>query len=141
MSEYRSCGKLLKQIHDEMEKRANNTLRIQGLTMMQGETLLILNEAEGKILPLKELERKLHVAQSTAAGIVARLEQKGLVEGLGDMYDKRVKMVRITSVGENYCKEAKESITASEAELLSGLTETERDIFYSLLAKVRNTLK
>ena len=34
------CSTLIKQIHDEMEKRANNSLRAQDLTMAQvGEWL------------------------------------------------------------------------------------------------------
>lgn len=57
-------------------------------------------------------KRILHVAQSTAAEIISRLEQKGLAAGLGD----------------------------AEEQLLSNLTEAERDIFYMLLKKVRDAL-
>lgn len=39
------------------------------------------------------LEKILHVAQSTAAGIINRLEQKGLVTGFGDYSDKRIKLL------------------------------------------------
>ena len=35
-----------------------------------------------------------------AAGVVARLEQKKLVEGFGNAEDRRIKMVRITPLGE-----------------------------------------
>lgn len=91
-------------------------------------------------MTLKDLERALHVAQSTAAGIVARLEQKGLVEGFGCSDDKRVKMVRITQQGIECCQQAEQDMEQAEKSLLSGLTITEQSIFLSLLKKVRDTL-
>ena len=81
------------------------------------------------------------MAQSTAAGIVARLEQKGFVEGFGDPADRRVKLVRITAAGEACCRQAERNMEQTEANLLSGLTETERSIFLTLLKKVRDTLQ
>lgn len=49
---------------------------------------------------MKELERYFGVAQSTIAGVVSRLEQKGFVEAFGDAADKRIKVVHITPAGE-----------------------------------------
>ena len=141
MDELGSCGGLIKQIHDALEKSANNAMRPQGMTMAQYGVLLALNRAEDGTLPLKELEQLLRVAQSTAAGIVARLEQKGFVEGFGDLADRRVKLVRITAAGEACCRQAERNMEQTEANLLSGLTETERSIFLTLLKKVRDTLQ
>lgn len=135
-----TCGAIIKQIHDELEKNANNALRPQGLTMAQVGTLLALKNMPKGQCSLKEMEQILHVAQSTAAGIVVRLEQKGLAEGFGSPEDKRIKMVRITSAGEECCFQAEQSMEETEKKLLSGLTETERGIFYSLLVKVRDSI-
>lgn len=135
------CCTLIKQIHDEMEKRANNALRANDLTMAQVGALVELYRAPERQLYLKELERLLHVAQSTAAGIVVRLEQKGLVESFGDSRDHRVKLVRITPAGESCCLLADENMRRAEEGLLAGLTETERSIFFSLLQKVCDSLQ
>ncbi len=70
----RNCGDLLKQIHDEMEKQANKMLRSQDLMMAQVCALLALNQINEKQMPLKDLERWLHVAQPTAAGIASGME-------------------------------------------------------------------
>lgn len=136
-----TCAAIIKQIHDELEKNANNALRPQGLTMAQVSTLLALKDRPKGRCSLKEMEQILHVAQSTAAGIVVRLEQKGLVEGFGSAEDKRIKMVRITSAGEECCFQAEQSMEETEKKLLSGLTETERGIFNSLLVKVRDSIQ
>ena len=140
MEQQRDCGLLMKQIHDEMRKNANNALRPQGITPVQLDALTKLDQAPEGQRSLKELEQILHVAQSTAAGIVARLEQKGLVEGFGDAGDRRVKRVKITPAGGECVRSALHHRAEAEAKLFSGLTETERDIFYTLLKKVRDSL-
>lgn len=140
MKENNSCGALIKQIHDELEKKGNNAMRSFDITMVQCQTLILLGEAPGGQMALKELERMLRVAQSTAAGIVARLEQKGFVEGFGSLEDKRIKMVRITVKGKVCLQRAEQDMERAEKELLSGLTDTEKGIFLTLLRKVRDTL-
>ena len=48
-----SCGALIKQIHDELEKNTNNAMRVHDITMAQCSALLILNEALEKQMALK----------------------------------------------------------------------------------------
>lgn len=115
-------------------------MRSDDITMAQCSALLILNDAPEGQMPLKELERWLRVAQSTAAGIARRLEQKGLVESFGNPEDKRIKMIRITPSGIQCCQRSERQMEQTEEELLSGLTEAERGIFLTLLKKVRDTL-
>ena len=140
MEQHQDCGLLLKQISDELRKNGNNALRSQDLTLTQLDALAALDQAPNRRRSLKELEQILHVAQSTAAGIIARLEQKGLVEGLGDAADRRVKLVRITPAGAECVRAALHHRAEADERILSGLTETERDIFYTLLKKVCDSL-
>lgn len=139
MEQERTCASLIKQIHSELEKNANNSLRRDDLTMSQVNVLMELDRAEGKQMELKKLERLLHVAQSTAAGIVRRLEQKGFVEGFGSVEDKRIKMIRITPKGLECCRKSEANMRETEAALTAVLTETERSILVSLLQKLRNS--
>ena len=140
MEQHQDCGLLLKQISDELRKNGNNALRSQDLTLTQLDALAALDQAPNRRRSLKELEQILHVAQSTAAGIVVRLEQKGLVEGVGDAEDRRIKRVRMTPAGEECIRTALHFREEAETQLLSGLTEAERNIFYMLLKKVRDSL-
>lgn len=141
MSDDTSCGMYIKQINSALEKNANNILRKQDLTFAQVSALLAIRDFPEQKISLKELEKILHVAQSTTAGIISRLEQKGLVTGVGDSTDKRIKLVQITPMGEKYCREAEQNMKEAEENLLSGLTEIEKSIFNSLLQKVRDTLQ
>ena len=134
------CGALIKKIHDEIEKRANALLRQQDLTLSQMHVLMELDTIPNHQLTPKELEGLLHVAQSTAAGIVVRLEQKGFVESFTDENDRRVKKVMLTPAGLQCCKNAASDVKEIETKLLSGLTEAEKFLFLDLLEKVFNAL-
>lgn len=134
-------GFCIKQIHDRMEKRANNSLRADGLTMMQLSFLLKLQCADEKQMTMKELERGFSVAQSTVAGIVSRLEQKGLVEARTDDSDRRVKLVHITPSGEACCAEAAIHKEESERKLLKGFTDAECETLSRLLQKAAKNME
>lgn len=141
MSEYIPCGLLIKQILDRLKKQANNALRAKDLTMMQIIVLVTLQQAEDYRLSMKELERYFSVAQSTAAGIVSRLEQKGLVESCGDRTDKRIKLVHLTAAGEICCSKSACEIDKIEASLLRGFSEEERQQFHRLLMKAAGNIE
>ena len=102
---------------------------------------MTLQETEGKLLSMKELERCFGIAQSTVAGIVSRLEQKGFVEASGDATDKRIKLVHITPAGENCCAEAIVYKDLAEQKLLKGFSEEEKEVLGKLLAKAAGNME
>lgn len=134
------CGAYIKHIHDVLQRDCNNALRAAGLTVSQLTVLHQLADAPKGELALKELEKQLQVAQSTAAGIISRLEQKGFVVGGGSGSDKRIKIVRITDAGRSCFAEALVHAEELESQLLSVLTEEEQQQLNDLLRKVSNSL-
>lgn len=141
MSEYTPNGLLFKQIHDRLEKQSNNALRAKDLTMMQVSLLMVLQKAPEQRSTMKELERHFGVAQSTIAGVVSRLEQKGFVEAFGDAADKRIKVAHITPAGELCCAEAASQMDAAEETLLQGFSSKDRALLNHLLTRVADNLK
>lgn len=135
-----NAGRLMKQINDQLEKNANNNLREIGLTVSQLTVLRHLNRAEDGRLTMKEVEKKLHVAQSTATGIAMRLELKGLITARGDESDHRIKVIEITEEGRSVCLKAKSFIIETETRLLNALDEEDRAHFVEMLKKVRDAL-
>lgn len=133
-------GLLIKRINDRLERDANNSLRKDGLTMMQVAVLLTLQSTEKGQLTLKEIEQHFGVAQPTAAGIVSRLEQKQLVEALGDAADKRIKIVRITPMGQACCARAEKTMHQTEQKILQGFTDNEKEQLNRLLHKIVENL-
>ena len=139
MSRNYSCGTLLKQIHDIMEKNANNVLRKQELTISQFGVLVLMDEKEGKTASFKELEKDYGVSQPTMVGILNRLVQKDFVEILSDSEDKRIRKAHLTQKGADKCKEGYKHMNSAEEQLLKGLTDDEKKQFNRLLLKVRKS--
>lgn len=132
---------LIKQLSAETKKRADAALQESGLTMTQMYFLGVLaHQPEGEAA-LKELERHFHVAQSTAAGVAARLEKKGLVMSAPDENDRRVKRVRITGAGSDTLRRAIDTMERGEAQMLSPLTDSEQETLLRLLRKVHSALR
>lgn len=131
---------LFKRINDSLEKNANSNLQSSDITLSQMKMLFFIrhseNSAEKGCMPLKELERRFGVAQSTAAGIILRLEKKGLVESVAAAEDRRVKILRVTDKGKFICGNAEESMEKMPRIALNGFTESEKRSFEDMLKRV-----
>jgi len=134
-------GWFLKRIDNALEKEANQNLQALNLTMQQNRVLITLAHSEGYTLPLKALEERFSAAQSTVAGLVSRLEKKGLVEALASPADKRVKLVRLTAEGLALHERGRQGVIESEARLTALLNEEEKTQFLHLLEKVYEAVK
>ena len=55
MKSENSCGLLLRQINNSLEKRANNDLRARDLTLAQVSALLSIQKTKEKQVTFKEL--------------------------------------------------------------------------------------
>lgn len=141
MSKNYSCGTLLKQIHEIMEKNANNVLREQELTISQSGVLVLLDEKERKTASFKELEKDFGVSQPTMVGILNRLVQKDFVEVLTDSEDKRIRKAHLTQKGADKCREGYKHMNLAEEQLLKSLTDDEKMEFNRLLLKVRKSFE
>ena len=141
MSEANTFGMLIRQIHNALEKIANSQLKAKDLTLSQMTALVEILKAPMRKLTFKELEKRLSLAQSTTAGLIFRLEQKKLVSVSGDMDDKRIKYVEITSLGEKFCNEAKQEMDDTEKVLLENLSAAERESLLSLLEEINRTAR
>lgn len=129
-------GWFIKRIDNALEKEANSNLQALNLTMQQNHALVMLVHAENHTLSLKELEERFCAAQSTVAGLVTRLEKKGLVEAASDPDDKRIKLVRLTEEGRRLCAISRQNVVDSEERLTQHLSPEEQEAFLHCLRKV-----
>ena len=134
-------GWFFKRIDNALEKEANSNLQALNLTMQQNRVLIQLAHAPEKTLSLKELEERFGAAQSTVAGLVARLEKKGLVEPLRDPSDKRVKLVKLTDEGACLHAISRQNVVDSEERLTALLSDEEKELLLACLRKVYEAVK
>lgn len=131
----RDIGMIIKQINDTLEKRTNNELREDGLTLTQSGFLTTLFLSPEKNLTMRELEDEMHVSQPTAFGVVSRLCEKKLVQTYDDE-NKRTKHVVLTSAGIEKCTHAQIHMSDAEAKLTKKLSDREKIVLRELLEKV-----
>ena len=133
-------GALMKHIDSAIRKRTDIAVQGNDLTFAQSHTLVAIAHWPEGTASLKELERQFRVAQSTMAGIVARLEKKGLIETVPNETDRRIKRLRVTPAGEELLLRTREAAAESERAVLSALSESEQAQLYDLLFKVHQSL-
>lgn len=141
MTENVSSTILIKEIQNLVEKKLNHALENQDITISQAKVLALLLETPDHQATLKQIEKGLDLSQSVTAGIVVRLEQKKYVVSFGDATDKRIKIVRITPLGEQRYHASQKILGKQEDEALSALTVSEKEQFKMFLIKVKNTLQ
>lgn len=140
MEKEKFCAVMIRNLHNQLEKQMNNAMQSMDITISQAGILAAVMESpEGK-LTMKELEQTRQLSQSVTAGIVFRLEQKGLLESYGDPADKRIKIVKVTRQGEAHCEAARDIIVRMENKMLAGMTEEDIDTLWTLLSAAFNNM-
>lgn len=130
----------LKAINDEMRRRFNNDLEPYDLTASQLYFLIQLGFHHGQ-MRLKEMQQAMHVSQPTVAGISARLVNKNLISLERDPEDARVKYAILTEKGRQHAELFRDKGIKAGHQMLEGLTETEKEILFTLLKKVFESVK
>lgn len=134
-------GWYLRRIDNAMEKEVNQHMQALNLTMQQNRVLILLAHAEEQTLSLKALEEKFGAAQSTVAGLVSRLEKKGLIEAAIDPTDRRVKLARLTEEGVELHAKGRQMVVDSEQRLTARLSPEEKEMLLTCLKKVYEAVK
>ena len=137
----RGPGWYIKRIDNALAREAARNLSAHQLTLQQGHALLLLSQAPERRMSMKELEARFGAAQSTVAGLVMRLEKKGLVKGTTDPRDRRVKLVELTEEGVQLQQACHQDMLAGEERLKSLLTAEELTVFMTCLQKLHQAVR
>ena len=133
-------GFKIKKINDSLQKKADKSMEEMDLTFSQHHVLVYLIHCENSKTSLKSVEKKFKVSQATMAGIVKRLEEKGMLDSYTLENDKRIKMIRLTEKGKNVCAKSKEMMIKSEKKIKSLYSEEEMNNFINYLDRLYKLL-
>lgn len=134
-------GVYVKMLSDYMEREVNRSLCSLELTFSQHKVLMLLTHRPDHTSALKAVESEFHAAQSTVAGLAARLEKKGLVVSLQDESDHRIKYIRITPEGLALCEKARQRIIAADERLVASLSPEERAQLLRLFQRMCQSIR
>ncbi|ANH95019.1 MULTISPECIES: MarR family winged helix-turn-helix transcriptional regulator [unclassified Streptomyces] len=97
-------------------------------------TVLSLLDAHGD-MDQGTLGARAHLDKSTAAPLLRRLRQRGLVDIAQDADDRRRKVVRLTEEGRGLAVALAPRVTAVSERILAPFTPKEREQFLALLRR------
>ncbi|QDZ15365.1 MarR family winged helix-turn-helix transcriptional regulator [Humibacter ginsenosidimutans] len=136
--EIRSSLQLLRWIGWAQRKAAEDWIRERGITFEQGFVLGYLAEEPGA------KQRDIaHMTRTTAASVSSMLqglERRGLIERRTEEGDERSKRVYATEAGAELIAGFDDAMLAADEEILSPLTDAERDQLETLLTKITAAL-
>ena len=122
---------------DDTHDRFHNACAAVDISPPQLKTLLSLQPGDEE--PMRAIAEMLHCDASWVTGIVDGLEQRGYVERTPHSRDRRVKVVRITPLGEKAKAKAFEQLYEPPAAFVDALTQNEQRTLRDLLRKVRDS--
>jgi DNA-binding MarR family transcriptional regulator len=100
--------------------------------------LMILSRCEDEGSPMHELGELLLVSRANVTGLVDYLARKGLVERAEDERDRRVRLVKLTKVGEKFLESILPAHYTRVREMFKGVSNREKAQLSELLTKLRH---
>ena len=111
------------------------------LTMMQCWIIRFLYEHERTEVYQRDIEAEFSIARSTATGILKLMEKKGYIRRVSVERDARLKKIELTESGLKFHDNVERSIDDMEERLASGLTEKQKQDFFTIIAQIRGQLE
>lgn len=133
-------GFICKRVAERMQRYSSSDLREYGMTLVQFHVLNLLIQSED-IVSQKDLENYMETNHSAVAGIVCRLEDKGLVLCTRDPADKRQKLLKVTKEGKKIHAALQRSKDNLNNKMIADFSADELIQLKSLLERVYNNLE
>jgi DNA-binding MarR family transcriptional regulator len=118
----------------------NNRFRPFGLT---GSTFNVLMILDGEAEPLSphEIGERLLVTRGTVTGLLDTLQRQGLVKRVPHPGDRRMLLIELTDKGRAVLRETWPAHFPAQTEMLSVLSDTEKETLVRLLGKLEAHLE
>ena len=89
----------------------------------------------------KDIEADFHMAKSSVTAALQNLEKYGYIRRISVERDARLKKIELTESGLKFHKDVEQSIDDMEERLASGLTENQKQDFFTIIAQIRGQLE
>ncbi|MBL6455154.1 MarR family transcriptional regulator [Belnapia sp. T6] len=124
-----------------IEAEIRRRLRAEFDTTLPRFDLLAQLERHPAGLTLGEISRRMMVSNGNVTGLAARLEEEGLVERRVSTTDRRAQSLRLTPRGRREFARQSAAHEGWVAELLAGLSDSEREALHRLLGRTKASVR
>jgi len=138
MDRLRNFGFLLKEVSRRYVLRFEEHARGISLTLPQCKVLVRLEKNEG--VSQARLAELAEVDPMTMVRILDRMEADGLLERRPDPADRRARCLYLTARSKPLLEEIWRLSEVTRAEILAGISKSERDIFMTLLERMHDNI-
>lgn len=128
----------LKRCYQALRRQVDAELRSYRLTLSQRDVLLALWESGS--LDQTALRERLGLEQSSVSRLVDGLVRRGLVELVAAQSDRRVRIARLTEVGEQLLQRTPGTSELAGSVMVEGLTTEEQRELIRLLRRCTQNL-
>lgn len=129
----------IKKITLLQSKRRNRHLKELDLSAEQSAALLFIDQAENPTI--KDLADYLGVQHQSAAGIIKRMKEKGLVSLEKLETDGRARKLSLTEEGEKKKERIQKNGEGTGTIFVDGMSEGEQELFFALIEKALRNLE
>lgn len=119
--------------------RRNAEIQALGLTGPQADALLFFLRGEGETVA--DLSRALGVSHQNTRGVIARLEEKGLLTAMASEKDGRSKTILVTDAGQALGAQMNANGLHAVDALLGGMRPEEGEAFYAMISQALENLE
>ncbi|HEY4001172.1 MAG TPA: MarR family transcriptional regulator [Candidatus Xenobia bacterium] len=123
--------------YDAVQTVMNRALGRHGISVAAYNVLRILQRSGQEGCPLHEIGELLVTSRANVTGLVDSLEAKGLVRRVPDPSDRRSRRAFLTDEGEKLLQVAHPEHAATMCDLVSGLSDVDKQHLAELLVKLR----
>lgn len=106
-----------------------------------GFNVLMILEGAGRPLSPHEIGERLLVTRGTVTGLLDTLERQGLVRRAPHPEDRRMLLVQLSGKARRVLLAISAELFPAQAELLSALSDREKDTLVRLLGKLQSHLR
>jgi DNA-binding MarR family transcriptional regulator len=124
-------GHYIRRLHQIAVALFLHETEAHGLTPLQFAALQALAEQPG--IEQRTLAELIGLDTSTTAGVVDRLEDRGLLLRAGSPHDRRVRLLALTAAGSAALAGVEPAVLLAQQRLLAPLTDAERADFLAML--------
>lgn len=111
------------------------------VTAMHGWMIGYLYHRRDREVFQKDMEADFHMAKSSVTAALQNLEKHGYIRRISVERDARLKKIELTESGLKFHDNVERSIDDMEERLASGLTEKQKQDFFTIIAQIRGQLE
>lgn len=121
--------KALQLVEAEFVREKSGSLTISQLAVLEA-----IARRPGQ--PQRVISKMAECDRSTTSDVMRRLEKQGLVKRKRKKYDARSFVCTLSPLGEEHLRMGRAQLQAAEAQVLSAMPDTQRDVLGSLLQQI-----